>query len=155
MTHRAERIVVAAQAAVAGLAGLTINASNVYAHRTLTLSEDDGELDAICVNQGEDVPMGEEGMDNTAFIDSELELEFESYAKHSEESEVRQALTSLRRQIHQALMADDTLGLSFVVGVRYAGAERPSIDPDGNAPSGRQTSRWRVHYRMNKSDPGA
>lgn len=154
MSHRAEQIVEAMQAAIAGLSGLAINSNNVHVHRTLSLDENAGELDAITVNIGDDDPVSEFGTDNLAYIDSVLEVSIVAYCKAGEETDVRRALTALRRQIHIALMTNDTLSLLFVIATRYGGASAPEINTDGESPAGKQESRWRVLYRMNITDPG-
>jgi hypothetical protein len=154
MSHRAEQIVEAMQTIIAAFSGLAINPKNVHIHRTLTLSEDVGELDAMTINLGDDSPVSEFGTDNVAFIDSILSVPIVSYAKATTEYELRRALSRLRRQMHQALMADVTLGLSFMVHTMYGGAKAVEIETDGDSPVGQQESLWRVHYRMNITDPG-
>jgi hypothetical protein len=155
MSHRAEQIVEAMQAVIAAFSGLAINAENVHVHRTLTLGEDSNELDAITVNMGDDDPVSEFGTDNFSVIDSILTVPVVAYCKGTDEINTRRALTVLRRQVHQALMADATLALSFVIATRYAGATAPEIDTSGDSCAAKQESRWRVQYRMNITDPGA
>ena len=154
MTHRAEQIVEAMASQIAAFVGLSVNSNNVFIHRVLTLDEVADELDAIAVNYGEDVPIGGEGFENLAYIDSRLSVFTVAYCKGDDEFDLRRALLNLRRQIHQALMADDTLGLSFVTAVRYAGASEPEIDATTGAFTGKYQSRWDVDYRMNFTDPG-
>lgn len=153
--HRAEQIIDATVSALqARASSLQVPAANVFAHRTLSLDDDQGELPAITVNFGEDDPDSELGSDNLAFIDSALSISIVGYAIDPDETVVRRALLNQRRYIHAALMADQTLGLSFVIGTRYGGAAAPEIDSSGELVAGSLESRWAVHYRMNITDPG-
>lgn len=149
MTHRADQILDAAVAAIESVVGGA--GVKVYKHRRLSLGVDQDELPAISVDFGEDAPAADL---NTQFIDSTLTLEVTGVVYGYEEAEVKAALLKLRREAHQALMADDTLGLAFVFTTFYGGAEAPEIDADGEYVIGKLTAPWRVQYRMNRSDPG-
>ena len=152
--HREQQIINAFVAALQASTLLAIPAANVFANRSLSLAEDQGEMPAATVNEAEDVQTSDLGTDNLAFIDSLLGVEVQHFATGTSDAEVRTALSDQRRYIHVALMADDTLGLSFVIGLRYGGADRAEIDSNGALIVGSRISRWAVHYRMNKTDPG-
>lgn len=154
MTHRAEQIVDAIVAAIAAQANLGVNSENVYAHRTLSLADDQGEMDAITVNIGDDEPMSEFGNDSINLIDSLLQLSVVGYVIADTEPLCKTSLFNVRRRIHQALLADQTLGLTFVPGIRYGGAGAPQLDGSTKQIVGSLESRWFVHYRMNVTDPG-
>lgn len=154
MTHRAEQVIERIRSRIAGFPDLAINASNVYVHRRYTLSEEQNELDAISVDMGDDESVSEFGVDNLSFIDSLLSVPIMMRAKHANEETLRRQLMQLRRQIHQAIMADQSLGLSFVIGARYAGAAAIEIDMAGDSPIGTLECLWRIHYRMRVTDPG-
>lgn len=155
MTHRADQIIEAIVAAVrVQTSALQVQADNVFSHRTLSLADDAGLLPAITVNFADDTPVSEFGADNVSFIDSVLGITIESFAVDPEEQAVRRALLNHRRFIHKALMADQALGLPFVIGTRYAGAAKPELDGTTELAAGALESRWAVHYRMNISDPG-
>ena len=49
-------------------------------------------------------------------------------------------------------MADRTLGLSQVVDVRYGGAARPIMDPQGGLPGCVLSVPFIVHYRFSVED---
>ena len=150
MTHRAQQIVDAAASALAAT-----NAATVYTHRRLTLSELDFEIPAFVVDIGADLPLNDYGYTNAALIDSRLELQVVGVAQGATEAEIIPTLLELRRQIHIAMLAaaDHTLGLGFVLAVRYAGAEMPNVNVDGNRLAGSILSRWFIDYRMNLGDP--
>jgi hypothetical protein len=146
MTHRAEQII---QAAAAAIASQTDVGAAVLPHRTLSLSQDDQELPAICVRQGPDEPLQQ----NLAVIDSELTLKLSVYASASTEPELMAELSRLRAVVHRALLGDPTLGLTFVLGATYGGADRPEIDGGASRLAGQQDSTFAVQYRMNFTDP--
>lgn len=149
--HRAEQIVVAVVSALDAATGI---AATTYLHRELSLSDQDQELPALCVRNGQDQPMSELGVINVAFIDSLLEVRVASYAKGSTEIDVATELARLRSVIHRALLGTDrTLSLSFVIDTRYGGADRPEFDSSVSRIGGMQESVFYVHYRMNIADP--
>src|SRR3569832_1224798 len=139
--HRAEQIV----DAMVALQPTTAKFKN----RTLTLSEIDFELPAAIVKIGEEAPLDEDGASNFAYIDSLLTLNCELLARGSTEEEAISAVMDLRRSQHVAVMADVTLGQSFDIYTRYAGAEEPELDAINENVAARLIARWQVHYRMN------
>lgn len=152
MTHRAGQIcsrIAQLLSASSSLVGVSI-----FTDLTYSLSEQASELPAITVNEGDDVPDSDEGNDNLAFIDSQTSFEIAAYAVGIDEPTVKAALRELRRVIHMVLMADPTLGLSFVIATKYGGAEQASMSVAGEQCAGSLVSNWRVQYRMNFLDPG-
>lgn len=152
MTHRAQQIVDAAAAILA--ASSTLEAA-VYTHRRHPLSDPDQELPAVIVDYGADVPAGELGVTNVAFIDSLLELTVRIVVKGDTEADVLAAMLDRRVAQHVALMADRSLGLGFVIDTRYGGASEPVLDVSLERPAGELACRWLVHYRMNLADPSS
>ncbi len=150
MTHRAQQIIEAAAAAL-----VVRDVAQVFTHRRLTLAELDFEVPAFIVDLGADQPLSELGYTNAALIDSRLELNVAAIVQGSTESEIIPALLEMRRQAHIAMLAatDHTLGLAFVLAVRYAGAEMPIVNADGNRLAGLLVSRWSIDYRMTLGDP--
>jgi hypothetical protein len=155
MAHRAEQIIDAIVAALrANASSLRVPAASIFPHRSLSLSEDQGELPAIAVNFGDDDPASELGNDNLAFIDSLLSVSIIGYSVDPDEPSVRRALLNQRRYVHAALLADQSLGVGFVIATRYGGAGAPEFDSTTQKIAGSLESRWRVFYRMNITDPG-
>lgn len=150
MSHRAQQIV---EAVVAALQADTALGATVYTHRQYSLSEADQELPAVSVRIGSDMPTGEFGPDNFAFIDSVLELVVEISVKAGDEQTAANSLLDLRRRVHIDLMADRTQALSFVMDTRYGGATAPDFDVSTDRPVARLETRWGVFYRMNLTDP--
>lgn len=148
MTHRADQII----DAVAALIETQVQPSGVkvYTHRRFSLAADQDELPAISVDYGEDTAVTH----IAHAIDSLLNLEITGVVAASEEADVRAELLRLRREVHKAVMADETQGLAFVVTTTYAGAATPELNVDGGNVVGELTSSWAIYYRMDPSDPG-
>ena len=152
MTHRAGQI--SARIVEILAASSDLGLPNNFADRTLSLLEELGEVPCTTTNEGADNPISDEGNDNVAFIDSQIDFEITGYAVGADEPTVKAELRRQRRYIHAALMADATLGLAFVVACKYQGAEKATLNGNGEVMAGSLTSNWRVHYRMNFLDPG-
>lgn len=149
MSHRAQQIV---DAAVTAHASLQVN---VYSHRTLSVSASEMETPCVSVAIEQDQPMSDLGVTNLAFIDSLLVLEVTVATTGQDEQTLVTDLIELRRLSHVAMLsaAGRDLGLSFVMGVRYLGAERPEINVDAQLLAGSILCRWGIPYRMNLTDP--
>lgn len=152
MTHRAEQIIDAVVAALQSSTTLGVPSVSVYANRSLSLAEDQGEVPAICVDAADDSPAPE--FDQFQKVASTLDLETTVYWTASNEDELKRLLFSVRREIHKAIVANSTLGLSFVLMIGYGGATKPVIDSTGEQIAGAYTSRWSVTYWMDPTDPG-
>lgn len=143
-----------AQQVVALLKTVTYwNPENVVRERVVGFSRRDNDLPAVSVFMAEDQPVSDNGQENMAFIDSELTIQCVVFVSQPTEEEVIDQLLEMRRQIHIALMADYTLGLSFVSDTRYGGASPPDIEDDGGSLIGRMEVTWKIQYRMRLSDP--
>lgn len=148
-THRAEQIIAAAAEIIR--ARVEPKGIHVYAHRRLSLDPESDELPAISVDFGPDEPADQE---TTHYVDSKLTVQATAVAASFDEIELRRQLLELRREAHIALLADETLGLEFVVQATYGGADEPEFGTSGAKLLGVLTSSWIFYYRMNRSDPG-
>lgn len=148
--HRALQ---AAQAAADLIAAETDVAGAVYYGRELSLSEEDQELPAYVVLDGTDSAMSELGVINQTYLDSLLELRVIAYCKARDEEDLRTELARMRSVIHRALMGNQDLGLGFVIGIRYGGAQRPSITNDMRPLGASQEFTFYAHYRMGVATP--
>jgi hypothetical protein len=143
--HRAEQIL---DSVVAILV-----AASIPAEKYRSTSYDSGELPAVSVRMGPDAPPVPS---NIPIIDSEFPLVLVCLAKGATEAEAFAALMDLRKRSHVALMADRTLGLSFVSDCRYLGAGQPEIEQQSTEQaSGQLETSWAVPYRMSLADPSA
>jgi hypothetical protein len=142
--HRAEQIVAAVKTLVTGLATTTTNVDRgrddeVAAEKT----------PALRVRQGEDVIVEPWAH---ALLDSELEVIVEALVYDSA-ANVETKLNQIRKEVNIVLVADHTLGLSFVQGVVEMKAERPQLGTDQAKPSGSMEMIYRVLYRRSRLDP--
>lgn len=152
MSHRAAQIIDAIVTRLQSSTTLGVNAQNIFAHRTLSLAENQDELPAVTVNFGEDEP-GEYTMLDGSFS-STLEIFTKAYVVGEDETAARQALLTIRAETHKAIDLRQTLGLSsFVLKVGYGGASAPELDTEGELCVGAQESHWLVTYFMNPADP--
>jgi hypothetical protein len=153
MTHRAGQIV---ELLVTTLQDASIvSAQNVYAHRSLSLADDQSELPAICVNFGEDTRIAEFGnaTEEDAQIDSVLTAVVTLYAVGVDEATVSVELLRMRELSHVAILTDPTLGEEFIVVIRYGGASAPIIDSSSGVFAGQLVTPFFVHYRMSAANP--
>jgi hypothetical protein len=151
MSHRAEQVIDAVVALLQASTTLGVPSQSVYPLRTFSLAEDQGEIPAVCVNFGDDNPADDyQTLDDVA---SALEVFTTSYLLADEEPELKRSLLDVRKEIHKAIVADSTLGLSFVLSIAYGGAAAPERDATGERLAGSQVSRWIVTYSMNPNDP--
>lgn len=151
MSHRADQVVDAAVDAIASFVPSTVS---VYAHRRLSLAEDQDELPGITVDYGEDVPVASDGSDLLdGSIESLLTLNVTGIAIEFDEKNLRRKLLDLRSYVHQAIQANQGLQLPFVIDVHYGGALPPDISIEGDQLSGELTSQWGVRYEMKPNTP--
>lgn len=144
MAHRAEQIVDAAKT----LLDVSATLGALYRNRQLSLSEASSEVPATSVNLGDDEPVSDLGADNFAFVDSLLTLQVIHVASATTEDGVVDALMDMRAAAYAIMMADRSLGLSFVIDTRYGGASAPEISDEGGKLCGRLATLWTVYYRM-------
>lgn len=147
MSHRVQQILDAAAAAFQANANLR---ATVEVNRVRSLSEEQAEFPALTVNYGTDSPT--EVVGDFESIGSALELILTAFFVGETEQEVLEGLLSLRTQTHISLMADQSLGLSFVSQITYGGADAPVLQ-QAERMLGAQTFRWTPHYTMNIDSP--
>lgn len=153
MTHRADQIIDAIVSRLQASVTLGIALENVFAHRTLSLAEDQGELPAITVNFGDDVPNDEYTI-LSALIGSTLEVLTVAYLTGDNEHDLKRALVAAARtETQKAINLRETLDLDFVIKVEYGGARAPELNAEAELMAGAQESRWLVTYQMNPDDP--
>lgn len=151
MTHRADQIIEAVTKAIESFVPSTIK---VYAHRRLSLAEDQDELPAISVDFGEDQPTGDDGsslMDGT--IASLLTLNITGIATSFDEPQLRRQLLQIRAYVHGGIKQNHNVGLPFVIDTHYGGANPPEFDVSSDMLVGELTSAWGVRYEMNLNNP--
>ena len=137
MATRIEQLVDAIVTALEG----DVDISPGTVHRSRVEAFSDTELPAYNVEIGQDVPLGELGPDNVAFIDWQQAIFIDCYAK-SLATNIDAVFLTMRRNVHRALMADYTQGLSFVSTTIPDGADEPVLDNSGE----QKTSVYRVNF---------
>lgn len=113
------------------------------------------QLAALNIWQGQDAPEGD-GYENIAFQDNVLEVLVDLHRGGVDPVAMPETtLNTLRTQVHKVLMADHTLGLSFVTLIVPGGASEPEAKTDHQFVQHKQRTRWRVFYRTSITDPSA
>ena len=146
MTHRVEQTFNAAFALVK--TRVQAAGTKVFKHRRRIDGEQD-EAPAIVLRYGNDDPQTR----ILSAFDSVLTLKVTGIVVAADVDELYEKINQLRAETHIALMADPTLGLSFVLTTEYGGAEEPQESEDGELLAAAQRWAWLVHYRMDLADP--
>ena len=121
-----------------------IAVGSVFRSRTTPLADD--ELPAYSIEIGADVPLNPLGPDNVAFIDWEQQIFIDLYEK-STAVNIDNLFLDMRNQVHRALMADVTQGLSFVLTTIPGGAEEPVLDHSGEQKTMTYRTSWQFRLR--------
>lgn len=147
MPHRVEGIMTTV---VANLTGLATTGANVVRGRVYPIEA--GDLPALSVYMGPDEPIGDDGPTNVQFQDSNLEIRVTAHVK-TPSTQVDTLLTQIRREVHVAMMADYTQGLSYVMNTIPLGADEPDLSGEGEQPSATMDMNWLIRYRAPILDP--
>ena len=118
--------------------------------RSNALSE--SELPHFGVFLEEDVSIGEFGPRNTNFMDWSVQVSVEIYVSATATTaSLDQTFLNLRSAVHNALMADITQGLAFVVQTIPLGASSPVRDSNELKTASYRTA-WNFHIRTKIDD---
>ena len=149
---RSEQVLAAVAAAVTGLAttGTSVTRARVHEHEA-------SELPALAIYAGDDVP---DITDNFGYIDWQLTVLIEAAVSITAEAAgagttLETDLAQIRKEFTIALLADRTLGLSFVHDVIPGPAQKPTLTGEGGLPVGFQITQFQVIYRTSYLDPSA
>lgn len=112
------------------------------------------ELPAISIELGAEAPTDPDGQAATSYIDAFASLYVDIYESVAD-GEALRTIEHVRAEVHRALMADETLGLSFVHQIHYQGAEDPITDPDGGDIFYSRRMIWAVEFRFARTDPAS
>lgn len=130
-------------------ADVSIDATKVYRNRVANLN--DTELPGYNVVLGPDAPLSELGASNLSFIDWEQLLFIDCYER-SILVDADATFLDMRRNVHRALMADHTQGLSFVTTTIAGGADEPTIDDEGERKNLVYRTNWIFQLRTSIGD---
>lgn len=129
---------------VTALTGLTTTGTNVQRGRVYPVSPSVNA--ALTVFMGDDSVVSILGNEK---IEWRLSVLINSHARAT--SDVDQTLNTIRKEVHAALMADYTLGLSFVTDTEPASASEPELSGDGDQPIATQRLEYIVQYRTSRT----
>ena len=146
--HRAEQIVLAV---ITKVTGLTTTGNRVFRSRTADLP--DNALPALVVHLGPDSPVSDGASSSFRFIDGDLTVGIDAVVKEKTDTLAEQKLNLIRKEVTIALMADYTLGLSFVHNT-VEGQAVPELER-GDQIRGTMRMDFRVRYRRSRTDPSA
>jgi len=144
LTHRAESIL---SAVVTKVTGLVTTGARVHRGRVYALTA----FPALSVYQGEDKVIGQYSQ---AKYDCELTVFVEAVVKTSS-SQVDTVLNTIREEVVEALQADYTQGLTYVLNTIEGDSSAPELSGEGDQPSAALRMEWKFHYRRSRTDPGA
>ena len=142
--HRAESIMSAVETAITGL---TTTGARVVRARVRTVET----APALSLEQGADDVNPE--LSNYPKIARELNVKIISHVKDNDTAD--SDLNLIREEVYSAMMADRTLGLSYVVDTDLIGDDEPEFTGDADQVSGRQQMNFVVKYRHSWTDAGA
>lgn len=106
---------------------------------------------ALSVYMGIDTP---DELSNMSLLDSTLEFQVVSHVKVNSINYTSTTLNKIRKEVHFAFMANQTLGLSFASDLTPGIADAPIYDR-GENPTAKQTLNWSIRYRHSYTDPSA
>jgi hypothetical protein len=146
MTHRAESIVAKVLTTVTGL---TTTGANAFRGRVRPLQE--SELPALFLYMGPD-EITQHLLQGK--LDSQLTVYVDIVVKTAS-AQVDTTLNTIREELTEALQADYTQGLAYVIDTREIGADMPELSGEGDQRTGVMRTTWQIHYRRSRADPGA
>lgn len=126
------------------LTGLTTTGVNAFRGRVYALEE--GEVPALTIYMGPDEPLGADGPNNFTTLDSDLIVRVTAHVK-SATTQTDTLLNLIRGEVHAALMADVTQGLSYVYTTIPLGTDEPDVSGEGDQPTASMDINWLFRYR--------
>ena len=144
MTHRAETLMVAVEAALANLATTETRVERTRV-RTVEIAP------ALTIEQGgDDVNDEQSAYPNIA---RELNVKIIAHVKANDAMDTQ--LNLIRQEVYVALMADTTQGEAFVTDTFLLSDDEPEFSGEADQPVGRQQMNYVIQYRHSWTDPGA
>ena len=110
------------------------------------------DLPALGVYLGADAPVEPESGTSFQKMDSDLEIKLVAIVT-GRDDELDGQLSSIRAEATQLIMANETLGLPFVILTEEGRAEEPGIEGDARTFIAVREMAWTVTYRRDRRDP--
>lgn len=129
------------------LTGLTTTGANVA--RNKTFAWDDAVTDALNIIMEDDKPSGELSI---PILDFELGLAVEIHTKNATPET---QINKIKAEIIIALMADYTLGLSYVVQIKELGFSAPVLSGEAEKPTAVCEGKFVIQYQRSYLTPEA
>ncbi|MGR8917980.1 MAG: hypothetical protein ACU85V_00055 [Gammaproteobacteria bacterium] len=108
----------------------------------------------VGVNLGPVETLDDDGQTNVSHLDLDAAVYVDLFVE-AREADWMQAIYDLAAEVHALIMADYTLGLSYVVDTDPLGFEEPELDDDGDQVRALLRMNWRTHFRTSVADLGA
>lgn len=144
MTHRAESITAAV---VTTVTGLTTTGTRVFRGRVRTVET----APAITVSMGGDDIVPEQSAYPRQYRD--LHIKITSHVENNTAPDTQ--LNLIREEVYNALLADRTLGLAYVIDIALIGDDEPELSGEAEKITGSQQMNFVVKYFHSWSDAGA
>lgn len=145
MTHRVETVMAAA---VTTLTNLTTTGANVNRGNAYVIESEN--TPCLHIEMGPETQVNENAHGSKYW---NLEVQVTGTVKANEQYE--QTLNTIREEVHIAMRADPTLGLSFVIDTDEGDPDELEIEAEAEKPTAQQTWIWNVKYERSIDDPGA
>lgn len=114
-----------------------------------------GDLPHVGIYLGSDSTVGGEGALNLSFIDWDLILIIEITLAGPDTKDFDQEYLEIRAAVHNALMAEPTLGLPYVMRTIPTGAVEPISNNEASAKVVSYRTGWNFHLRTSVADMAA
>lgn len=146
MTHKAETILAGIKTL---LTGLTTTGNNISRNPVYAWAEE--ELPALSVNMGPDTIITESSRNDRIY--SQLQVRITAHCAATQASHPDTTLNQIRLEVTQALMADHTLGVAWVIDINEQETSEPEFSGDTEVPRARQTFNYAVNYVRDRINP--
>ena len=160
--HRTDQIL---DAIVTLLTGLTITGANIERGRVYPWSDD--ETRALTVDQGEALPIGEPDWTYqnvrlevriTAHVKAEPDIDGGAFTSSFSTnfdigSTYSRELNNISKEVYIAMLADRTLGQSFVMDTEWLGNSEPELSGESERVTASMDTVFAVTYRHSMTDP--
>ena len=142
--HRAESIM---QAVTTKVTGLATTGARVFRGRVRTIET----APALTVEMGADNV--DEDRSSYPRIRRELNIKITAHIKNNTDPD--SDLNTIREEVYNALMADRTQGLSYVIDTESIGDDEPELSGESEKITGSQLMNFVVKYSHSWTDAGA
>ncbi len=123
---------------------------NVALGRLETLTEE--QLPYVAIFLNDDVSLGDNGANNTNFIDWNVSVNIELTVTALSTESLDKAYLDLRALVHNSIMEDETLGLNFCLFAVPEGSDEPALTDDPERRLAVYRTSWIFRIRTSVKD---